>query len=430
MKRYVWALACALSLVAATAVFANGTAEKKGTATQATSQAPVTISVWNYATGEEQKIFQSAYDAFNSSQSAVHIDATWGVNNQKIITSISGGSPPDVVDLGGADPLCSWAAKGGLLPLNSRIKASNLDLNAFVPAALAYGQCGSTYYGITGAFDGLFLYYNKDILNAANITPPHTIAQLDQAAAALTKESGGKISQLGFSPTGGISGDDGLQVWAYTFGGNWWNPQTHAVTPAQPGNIAALKWETTYYQKYGVQALNDFNSASYGSGPLGSDPFAFGKVAMEMGGEWLNAFLRNYAPNVNFGEVALPVLHAGNKPKMFPDGDVWIIPSTAKHKDGAWTFLMWFEQPKHYAPVANKMVNLPQFKSLYQDISWAGKPLQESVKIQNQYEMVAMPQLTNFVKYESLIANAEQLATNGKMSAAAALGQIKAQLGQ
>jgi maltose-binding protein MalE len=76
------------------------------------------------------------------------------------------------------------------------------------------------------------------------------------------------------------------------------------------------------------------------------------------------------------------------------------------------------------------MVNLPQFKSLYQDISWAGGPLQQSVKIQNQYEMVAMPQLSNFVKYESLIANAEQQATNGKMTAEKALGQIVGELGQ
>lgn len=429
MNRFVvaGAFACVLIFCSAALVFAGGSSEKAAPATQSK---PVTIEVWNYATGDEQKAFQAAYDQFNQSQKAVHINATWGVNNQKIITSISGGSPPDVVDLGGADPLCSWAAKGALLSLNSRIKASNLNLSSFVPGALSYGQCGDTYYGITGAFDGLFLYYNKDILKAANITPPKTIAELDKDAALLTKESGGKITQLGFSPTGGISGNDGLQVWAYTFGGEWWNPKTREVTPTRPGNVAALKWETSYYQKYGVQALNDFNSASYGSGPLGSDPFAFGKVAMEMGGEWLNAFLHNYAPKVNFGEVPLPVLKAGNKPMMYPDGDVWIVPSTAKHPDGAWTFLMWLEQPKHYSPILNKMINLPQFKSLYEDVSWAVPALQESVKLEKQYDAVAMPQLANFVKYESLIANAEEQATNGKMSAEAALGQIKGELGQ
>jgi len=428
MKRLFVAgtVACIMIFVGSVSLFAGGSKEQKA----APTVQPVTIEVWNYATGEEQKTFQAAYDEFNGAQTAVKINATWGVDNQKIITSISGGSPPDVVDLGGADPLASWAAKGALLSLNSRIKASNLDTNAFVPAALSYGKSGDTYYGITGAFDGLFLYYNKDLLAAAKIAPPTTIAELDKAAEALTKESGGKIAQLGFSPTGGISGDDGLQVWAYTFGGDWWNPTTKAVTPTEPGNIAALKWEMSYYKKYGAQALNDFNSASYGSGPLGSDPFAFGKVAMEVGGEWLNAFLHNYAPNVNFGEVPLPVLKAGNKPRMYPNGDVWIIPATAKNPDAAWAFIMWLEQPKHYAPILNQMVNLPQFKSLYQDVSWAGGPLQQSVKLQNQYEMVAMPQLANFVKYESLIANAEQQATNGKMTAEQALGQIAGELGQ
>jgi multiple sugar transport system substrate-binding protein len=263
-----------------------------------------------------------------------------------------------------------------------------------------------------------------------HITPPHTIAELDRDAALLTKEKNGRISLLGFSPNGGISGDDGLQVWAYTFGGNWWNPKTHAVTPTQKGNVAALTWEASYYKKYGTTALSNFNGASYGSGPLGSDPFAFGKVSMELGGEWLHAFLNEYAPRVHFGEVPIPVLHAGDKPVMYPNGDVWIIPSTAPHKAVAWQFLHWLEQPAVFKPICNGMVNLPQFNTLYDHLGWANAALRESVELWKQYRPAPMPQLPNFVKYESLIANAEQQATLGKMSPAAALGQIQAQLGQ
>lgn len=391
---------------------------------------PVTINVWNYATGNEQKVFQAAYDRFNHAQSTIQVQGTWGVNNDKTLTAISGGKPPDVVDLGGADPLCSWAAKGALTDLTPYLTSSHINLNGYVRQALSYGTCNGKYYGITGAFDGLFLYYNTDIFARAHLTPPRTIAELDQDAARLTIEKNGRIEQLGFSPNGGISGDDGLQVWAYTFGGNWWNPRTHAVTPTDKGNVAALTWEASYYKKYGATALNNFNGASYGGGPLGSDPFAFGKVAMELGGEWLHAFLNSYAPKIHFGEVPIPVLRAGNKPVMYPNGDVWIIPSTAPHKAQAWQFLHWLEQPARYQPICNGMINLPQFTALYDNLGWANGALRSSVALWKQYQPVAMPQLSNFVKYESLIANAEQQATLGKSSPAAALGQIAGQLGQ
>jgi multiple sugar transport system substrate-binding protein len=387
------------------------------------------IRVWNYATGEEQKVFQTAYDAFGKAQTGVQVAASWGVDTDKILTAISGGTPPDVVDLGGEDQLCSWAAKGALTDLTPYIKSSHIDTSQFVPQALSSSFCNGKEYGLPGAFDGLFLYYNTDILAKAHVTPPHTIAQLDQDAAKLTVESGGKISQLGFVPNGGISGDNGLQVWAYTFGGNWWDPKTHAITPSQAGNVAALTWEQSYYKRYGAKALSTFNGASYGSGALGSDPFAFGKVAMEVGGEWLNAFLRNYAPSIHFGEVPLPVLRAGNKPAMYTTGDVWFIPSTAPHKDAAWQFISWLEQPSHYAPVCNGMVNLPQFNSLYNNDSWASPALKTSIGLWKQYNVFAMPQLPNFVQYETMIANAEQQATLGSSSPADALNQIAGQLG-
>jgi ABC-type glycerol-3-phosphate transport system substrate-binding protein len=150
-----------------------------------TAHAPTTINVWNYATGYEEKVFQAAYNRFNRAQSAVRVAGTWGVNNDKTLTAISGGKPPDVVDLGGADPLCSWAAKGALTDLGPYLKASHVDLSSFVPQALSYGTCNGKYYGITGAFDGLFLIlqHGHPGQGAHNAAPYHRRARPRRRAA-------------------------------------------------------------------------------------------------------------------------------------------------------------------------------------------------------------------------------------------------------
>ncbi len=414
------------ALVSAAVLAAGGT----GVAAAAHRAAgPVQVSLWSYATGYEAQAFETEINLFNKSQHQIHVNYLGGVSLQKVTTAISGGSPPDLVDLGEADPLPSWASEGALTNITSLLKGDGVRLSTFVPGALAYGMYKGQVYGLPGAFDGNFLYYNETLLAKAGIkAPPTTFAQLWTDAQKLTVIKNGKIVQAGFVPNGGIGfAQTGLQLWAYDFGGDWWNSKTGQLTPDNPHNVAALAWEASYYKKYGYARLNTFNSSSFGSGPLGSDPFAFGKVAMEVGGEWLRDFLDHYAPSVKFGEVALPVQKAGQRPQEFVDGDLWIVPAHAAHVAAAVKFLAWLQTPAHYDPICNKMVNLPQFQAQYANDSWAVPALKASIELEKRYVVHGIPSVPNLTRYETAIGNAEQNATFGRESAATALKQVAAE---
>ncbi len=405
------------------AVLAGGTGL---TAAARRTAGPVQVSLWSYATGYEAQAFQTEINLFNKSQRQIHVNYLGGVSLQKVTTAISGGSPPDLVDLAEADPLPSWASEGAVTNITGLLRQDHVNLRSFVPGALSYGMYKGKVYGLPGAFDGNFLYYNKTLFAKAGIkTPPRTFAQLWTDAQKLTIIRNGKIVQAGFVPNGGIGfAQTGLQLWAYDFGGDWWNAKTGRLTPDNPKNVAALAWEASYYKKYGYSRLNTFNSSSFGSGPLGSDPFAFDKVAMEVGGEWLRDFLAHYAPSVKFGEVALLVQKLGERPQEFVDGDLWIVPAHAPHVAAAVRFLAWLEQPDHYDPICNKMVNLPQFAAQYANDRWAVPALRASIALEKDYIVHGIPSVPDLTRYETAIANAEQNALFGRQTAQQALRQV------
>jgi multiple sugar transport system substrate-binding protein len=413
-----WASGLCLTAAAAVLAAAGATAAK--------APAKVDITVWNYATGYEAQAFETEVNLFNRSQSAIHVSFLGGVSEQKVDTAIAGGTPPNLVDDGGGVSMMTLAAQGALLNLTPYLKRDHVNLAQFVPSSLETITYKGKIYGLPGGFDGNFLYYNKKLFKAAGIaSPPKTFAQLWADAKKLTVIRNGKIVQAGFVPNGGLGfAETGLQLWAYEFGGNWWNPKTGQLTPLDPGNLEALTWETSFYKQYGFKRLNTFNASSFGSGPLGSDPFAFGKVAMENGGEWLRDFLNHYAPSIDYGETTLPVQKIGDKPQEFINADLWVIPARASHIQATLKFLLWLDRPSIYQPILNKMINLPQFTSLYDHPNWAVPGLRVSIELQSKYTVHGIPEVANLTQYETGIADAEQNATYGRMSPRAALQQL------
>src|SRR5581483_8026948 len=78
-------------------------------------------------------------------------------------------------------------------------------------------------YGLAVTTNVNLLVYNKAIFRESGLDPerpPQTIAGLDAAAAACTRTAAdGRILRFGFRPAG-------LTVWAYVFGGQWYDPAT------------------------------------------------------------------------------------------------------------------------------------------------------------------------------------------------------------
>ncbi len=90
-------------------------------------------------------------------------------NDAKILSAISGGNPPDIIDLGGTIQLASWANEGAIMPLNSFIAASKLNMSQFVPDALKPVTVNGQVYALPFMDFTAGLLYNKKLFAAAGL---------------------------------------------------------------------------------------------------------------------------------------------------------------------------------------------------------------------------------------------------------------------
>ena len=184
------------------------------------------------------------------------IKETVVADTTKIITALSGGKPPDIVDFGLGQFVPELAAKGALTDLGPYIGASHLNMGVYVPAGVQVVTYNGHVYGLPFMNFNHALLYNKQLFQQAGIShPPTTLEQLTSDAFRLTKvDKSGKILQMGFIPDwpGGANGQAvNLVDYAWLFGGGWYNSSTQQVTADNPANIKALEWETQFYKKYG-----------------------------------------------------------------------------------------------------------------------------------------------------------------------------------
>lgn len=332
--------------------------------------APKTITFWHYWKSSEGKALQDIVDRFNQTHKDLQIKtlSTGDFDNHhnKLLTAISGGTPPDV-SVVSSDYLPEWVYNGALLPLDGYIKQSKFKLSDFYPITVKLGQVEGKTYALSLNQDTYALLWNKDLFKKAGLDPekpPRTIAELDKMAEKLTiKDAKGKLVQVGFIPDWPWGH---FPMYAWAFGGSFYDPKTKKITANDPGTIKALEWEQSYYQKYGLKALNAFKSG-LGEYQTGGYAFYTGQVAMVVEGEWQPAFIPQYAPKA-FSWGAAPFPGVKDTPQLYgqtvTSATMFTIPKGSKHQKEAWEFIKWMEQPANAGAFDAAISNVPPFKSL------------------------------------------------------------------
>jgi ABC-type glycerol-3-phosphate transport system substrate-binding protein len=112
------------------------------------------------------------------------------------------------------------------------------------------------------------------------------------------------------------------------------------VYDALPENVESMRWVRSYTELYGLEDLTRFAA---GFGQFGSPQFPFfaGRTTMVFQGVWLDNYLRQYAPNLEYGVAAWPAVKPGEPPFTIVEGDMLVIPRGAKHPHEAWEFLKY-----------------------------------------------------------------------------------------
>lgn len=287
----------------------------------------------------------------------------------KIITALSGGKPPDIVDFGLGQFVPELASKGALANLDPYIAASGLNLGIYVPASVQVVTYNGHRYGLPFMNFNHGLLYNRVLFQKAGIAhPPSTLEELQADAYRLTRVDGsGKILQMGFIPDwpGGANGQAvNLVDYAWLFGGGWYDEKRRQLTANAPANSRALTWETQFYRKYGAQRIDNFvkSSGAY----LSNDIFASGKLAMAYDGEWWLDFAPPaFIAQIGSAPFPAPRGQAKYTGTSFIDTNPQVIPAGSTHKQQAFDFIKWETSDAGVAASFGRRVfNLPQLKSV------------------------------------------------------------------
>jgi ABC-type glycerol-3-phosphate transport system substrate-binding protein len=306
----------------------------------------VHVVYWEKWTGAEAAAMAATVDAFNASQDRIFVEflSVAGIE-RKAILATAGGDPPDITGLW-VQNIASWADAGALTPLDELMAQAGESAPEFLaryePAYADAMQYDGHVYAVIATPASLALHWNKRAFRDAGLDPerpPATIAELYEYSKRLTRRdpATNTLTQVGFLPE-----DPGWWPWAFPsyFGGALQGPGGEITYDSVAANVESMRWVQSYSELYGVEDLRLFSS---GFGLFGSPQFPFfaGRTTLVFQGVWLNNYLRQYAPNLEYGVAAWPAVHPGEAPFTLVEGDMLMVPRGAKHPREAWEFLKY-----------------------------------------------------------------------------------------
>ena len=396
-----------------------------GSSSSSSSGGVTNVVLWHGYVDTEGKAIKAMVAQFNAGHPTIHVTAQYYGNSdyalQKVLTSIAGGSPPDIAYLYG-----SWAANiaqsSKTLALNSYIKSDpSFHWNDFWPSERQVATVNGRIVGVPALVDNLALVYNKKLFRAAGIpfpTASWTWQDLRAAAAKLTDPS---KKQFGWAYVNDGSEDT---VWRFEAllwqaGGNILTPDGKQAAFNSPAGVKAL----TLLQQMAVQ---DHSVYLDSGNQLYANLFNSGHIGMLYTGPWdLAGF-----PKVDFGVQILPA-DLNHQTISGPDNWVLFNNGSARAK-AAWTFMSWFTSPQRSLewsqrtgdlPIRSSDLKLPGYAAYiakYRGVSSFVQNLQNAVKVR--------PVTPLYPKISTALGQAIQAVLLGKAQPQQALDQAASQV--
>ena len=323
----------------------------------ALEQGRVIITYWDRHTGHEFDERKVLIDEFNASQNEVYVRALpIGFTMEKLLTSIAGKTPPDILSTEGAI-LAALAPQHCVMPLDHFIEASeSVDPEDFFPHVWRAVTFGGHTWGIPVTTDSICLLWNKTAFRKAGLDPerpPRTMAELLEYAGKLTVRDETGLKQIGFLPW---LPWDHTHMWGGLFGGEWFDDASGRFVCGDDLHIIAMfRWMQSFSIDPGAPARLPYAldpemvaafRTGFGAYQSANNPFYSGKVAMTQEGEWQASFIARYAPELDWGVAPLPQLE-GAPPRCYsPTCVLDLIPAGAPHPEAAWRYIEWFNSPR------------------------------------------------------------------------------------
>lgn len=225
----------------------------------------------------------------------------------KVLQQASSKTLPDVLMLDNPE-VQQIAETGALAPLDDYGVTADGFAQGITDATSYEGKL----YGLAPVVNTIALFYNTEILEAANIEPPTTWDELRNAAKALTK---GDQYGMAFNANATYEGSWQFLPPMWTNGGEEDNLTSPEVAEA------LQLWVDLVESGSASKSVINWTQGDV------KDQFVAGKAAMMVNGPW-NIPSLNETPEVKWDVVQFPVNEVGQTPIAPLGGEAWTVPVT------------------------------------------------------------------------------------------------------
>ena len=338
ISRIVAAVAAGLFAVVMLGVFLGGA----GNAAPANGQVTLTWYVRDNAV--ERQWEDQVIQAFRPTHPTITVELVVAPSWEGFDLRLNGmwlqGNPPDVWSPHGANAFIDYYQKGWLADLIPFINGSSpLTLTDFFTDSIAMYTIDGKVYGLPILGGGSFLFYNKELFDAAGVAypptdwddPTWTWDAMVSKAISLTQNPGDPDNaQYGVT----------TRLWPWDAYAWLWGQDLFPASAYQTG-FASESFLDTPTATLAYQARQDLICTHHVSPSpdeeeaLGGDAFRNQRAAMRMTGAW---GLWDYKDvGFDWGFAALPKGTPGARDIVFTDP--WLMSSASGHPDEAWEFL-------------------------------------------------------------------------------------------
>jgi multiple sugar transport system substrate-binding protein len=335
MKRK-WCVVVSVLLLAATAVFAQGSGES--TAKKADEPTTMRLAWWGNPTRDERTI--KAAELYMQQHPEVKIETEttgWSGYWDKMNTQAAAGSLPDLMQHDYAYML-QWVKRNQLKPLDDYVKSGVIDLSDVNPSFLESGKVNGKLYGVNLGSNAVCLTYDPAVLKAAGIPEPDdttwTWEDFEKIALTIYQKTG--VKTMPFFATDPKVGFDNLirQSGAATY-----NPNGSGLGFTDPSVLK--EYYAIQLRLLDAGALIDPEIAFVNTTPAESE-FAKGRSWVEW--LWSNQFVAYQAgANRPLKLALLPLIKNPVKKGTFLKASMFFaIPASAKNPDEAAKFISAF----------------------------------------------------------------------------------------
>jgi multiple sugar transport system substrate-binding protein len=295
-------------------------------------QAEIRLTGWT-SSDAEQKLFEQILDEFRTANPDIKLtyEPIPSDYATKLQTDIAAGSVADVfyVDSMAAP---DFMVNEALLELDSYMQKDSVNASDFYPGLIQAFQMGGKTYGLPKDWSSLAMVYDKQALTDAGVAnPPTNWDELNAAGQALKDKAG--EARIVIPPD--IAREFAFH---YAAGAEVISKDGSSIVINSPEAATALDF---YYGMYkdGIATTPADSGAEWPGDALAKD---FGDLVFE--GNWVFPFLKENAPDLDFGISEMPEGPGGKATLAFTVS--FSAYAETKQPEAAWTVINYLTGPE------------------------------------------------------------------------------------